>query len=721
MKKNFKNVKRTFTCTSSILLFTSLTLVSSYQSGFAQKQPKLVKAQSVETPTTSVKSTNYQGNRLPLVNTPLIKLPVTTIKPKGWLHEYLIRQKNGLTGNLGNISAWLQKKDNAWLSKDGKGQYGWEEVPYWLKGYANIGYILNDQSMIHESQVWLNGVLNSQREDGNFGPVHLENGVEDFWPKMIMLYCLQSYYEYNHDPKILSFMTKFFEYQKQYSEDKFLKLYWQGLRGGDNLHSVLWLYNQTGESWLLDLAQKIHKCSVSWENRNTEYKEPNHEKKNGQKWPEWFNLLPDWHNVNIAQGYREPATYYQVSHNTQNLRNSYDVFRIIREYFGQVPGGLFGSDEVARPGYDDPRQGMETCGMVEEMNSSENMLRITGDIFWADQTENVAFNSFPAATMADFKSLRYITSPNMVLNDSKNHAPGINNTGPFLMMNPFSSRCCQHNHTQGWPYFNENMWMATQDNGLAAVLYGANEVSAKVGNGQMVKIEEVSNYPFEENITFMIHIEKATEFPFYLRIPEWAKGAEIFLNNKKIETKTIAGQFVKLTSKWEQNDRITLKLPMKVNLTAWQKNKNSVSVNYGPLTFSLKIQENYIQKSSTETAIGDSRWQENVETKDWPSYEIQPASAWNYGLSASTLSLSPNAVKLLKKPWPKNNFPFTLEDCPISLEVDAKKIEDWQLDQYGLCAVLPLSHVQTKSPTEKVKLIPMGAARLRISSFPTVK
>jgi hypothetical protein len=64
----------------------------------------------------------------------------------------------------------------------------------------------------------------------------------------------------------------------------------------------------------------------------------------------------------------------------------------------------------------------------------------------------------------------------MVLNDAENHSPGIDNAGPFLMMNPFSSRCCQHNHAQGWPYFSENLFMATPDNGAAAVIYSASEV-----------------------------------------------------------------------------------------------------------------------------------------------------------------------------------------------------------------------------------------------------
>ena len=48
------------------------------------------------------------------------------------------RQRDGLCGNLDEISVWLQKDDNAWLSPDGKGKYGWEEVPYWLRGYIQL-------------------------------------------------------------------------------------------------------------------------------------------------------------------------------------------------------------------------------------------------------------------------------------------------------------------------------------------------------------------------------------------------------------------------------------------------------------------------------------------------------------------------------------------------------------------------------------------------------
>ncbi|MGG6549510.1 UNVERIFIED_CONTAM: glycoside hydrolase family 127 protein, partial [Prevotella sp. 15_C9] len=80
----------------------------------------------------------------------------------------------------------------------------------------------------------------------------------------------------------------------------------------------------------------------------------------------------------------------------------------------------------------------------------------------------------------DFRALRYITSPNHVISDSKNHHPGIDNSGPFLSMNPFSSRCCQHNHAQGWPYYAEHLVLATTDGGVATALYSACQATVKV-------------------------------------------------------------------------------------------------------------------------------------------------------------------------------------------------------------------------------------------------
>jgi DUF1680 family protein len=159
------------------------------------------------------------------------------------------------------------------------------------------------------------------------------------------------------------------------------------------------------------------------------------------------------------------------------------------------------------------------------------------------------------------------------------------NSGPFLMMNPFSSRCCQHNHAQGWPYYAENLWMATPDNGLAAVIYSASSVTAKVGDGTEIQINESGNYPFEEKLTFTLSTPKTVEFPLYLPIPGWASTATIRINGEEVAVSAQAGRYVKITRNWMDNDQVTLDLPMQLRLTNWSQNHNSVSVNYGPLTF----------------------------------------------------------------------------------------------------------------------------------------
>ena len=678
----------------------------------------------VERPDMSTKNDHYLSNRAPLQPSALIKLPVGSIEPEGWLKVYLEKQRDGLTGQLGQISAWLQKEDNAWLSKDGTGKWGWEEVPYWLKGYANLGYILQDEQMITEAEIWLEAVINSQRKDGNFGPKRFRNdGSIDFWGNMIMLYCLKSYYEYSGDERVIDLMTNYFKFQLAYPEDKFLTLYWQKIRGGDNLHTVLWLFNRTGDKFLLELAEKIHRNTADWTSRGHSLDFIHCRKVKREtldKWPDWFGDQIDWHNVNHAQCFKEPAQYYLLSGDKTDLGAAYENFFIMREHFGQVPGGMFGADENARPGYDDPRQGIETCGIVEQMNSDEHMLRITGDPFWADHAEEVAFNTYPAATMPDFRSLHYITAPNMVLCDHENHHPGIDNRGPFLMMNPFSSRCCQHNHAQGWPYYAENLWMATPDNGLLAALYSASTVTARVGNGTEVSIRETTNYPFEEQVKLVIESDKSVVFPLYIRIPAWCNNAGLRINGKAIPAAIEAGKYVRIEQEWKQGDEIVITFPMELGVKIWVKNHNSASVNYGPLTFSLRISEEYRRKDSEETAIGDSKWQNGVDKGMWPSWEIHPVSAWNYGLIYDPDNLE-ESFEVVKGEWPADNFPFTTESVPIRIKAKGKRIPEWQLDEHKLCGELLDSPVVSKERTEDIELIPMGAARLRISAFPVIK
>jgi len=637
-------------------------------------------------PDTTETNRHYLGYKAPLVNTPFIKLPVGSIEPKGWLLKELELMADGYFGHLGEISQFLVKENNSWLSTDGTGDHGWEELPYWLKGYSNLAWILGRDEMKDEARSWIDAVFESQQEDGWFGPDKGRTGAatdltgrEDLWPNMIMLFILQDYYSYSKDKKVIKLMTRYFDYLMTIPEDKFLVGYWPANRGGDLLYSIYWLYNHTENPALLDLAAKVHRKSVNW-----------------------TDGIPDWHNVNMSQSFGEPATWYLQSRDEQHMKAAERNFNEIRSLYGQVPGGMFGSDENCRKGYTDPRQAIETCGMVEMMLSTETLLAITGDPAWADRCEDVAFNSYPAALTADKKALRYLTSPNQVQSDAVSKSPGVQNGGPMFLMSPHRHRCCQHNQGHGWPYFAQHLWLATADNGLAAVLYAENEVEAKVGYDTKVKISVDTKYPFEEEIRFRIKTKKSVRFPLYLRIPAWCSTPEVKMNGKSIMHQPASG-YIKIELWWKSGDEITLNLPMKVGTRTWEANKNSVSVDYGPLTFSLKIEENYVREGGTD---------------EWPTWEIFPASQWNYGLA---LTCNPeNDFRVIKKDYPENDMPFTHEGAPIEIKTSGALIPDWGMDETNLVKELPVSPVVTDQPRQEVTLIPMGAARLRVSAFPVL-
>ncbi len=642
----------------------------------------------VQRPDTSQASELYAGNRPPLLASPLIKLPVGKVKPQGWLLRQLQLEAEGFTGHLPELSRFLREEDNAWLSPKGEGHSGWEEVPYWLKGFGDLGYLLDDKRIIKEARKWIEAALASQRGDGWFGPrsnlVNASRGskkIPDVWPNMIMLNVLQSYYEYSGDKRVPELMTRYFRWESKVPEEDFLPPFWQQQRAGDNMLSVYWLYNRTGDERLLELATKIQRNMAPWSKE-----------------------VASWHGVNICQCFRAPGTYYMQSKDPAHLNATESRYGTVMGLYGQVPGGMFGADENCRPGYSGPRQAAESCSMAEMMLSDEILLGVTGDLKWADRCEEVTFNSWPPCMTPDLKALHYLTAPNMVLCDRHNKSPGVQNGGPMLLYDPHRHRCCQHNIAHGWPKFTEHLWMATPGDGLAAVLYAPCKVTAKVGDGTEVTIREDTRYPFHETITLTLSTPKPVSFPLYLRVPRWCGAATVEVNDEGAHVEPGRQGYLRIDRKWSDGDTVRLQLPMTIAITKWAKNRHSVSVGRGPLSYSLKIGEKYVRTGGTDK---------------WPALEIHPTTPWNYGLVLDEKDPA-RSFEVAQKPWPQDNQPFEAEAAPIALRARAKKIPAWQLDDLGLVGPLQQSPARSEEPTETVTLIPMGCARLRIAAFPTI-
>jgi hypothetical protein len=643
----------------------------------------------------------YVSNREPLKENPFLLLPLGSVKAEGWLHEMLLRQKNGSTGKLDELYPLVMGNNNGWLGGDGD---QWERGPYWIHGLITLAYLLEDEELINKTTPWVEWALNSQKPSGYFGPdkdypnlkgVQRTNSA-DWWPRMVVLKILQQYYSATEDARVIEFMRNYFKYQLETLPETPLDnwTFWARYRGGDNLMVVYWLYNITGDKFLLDLAEIIHAQTFDYTYRFLE--------------TDLIRNQENIHCVNLAQGIKEPAVYYQQSKDDKHIESIKKAFADIKRYSGQ-PQGMYGGDEALRNNI--PTNGVELCSVVELMFSLENILAITGEIPFADHLERIAYNALPAQVTDDFMERQYFQQANQVHVTREDRNFSLNHGGTDICFGLLTGYpCCTSNMHQGWPLFVQNLWYATPDRGLAALLFAPSTVTALVGDSTKVTITEETNYPFEENIRFNFSMDENSpaNFPFRLRIPEWCTSAKVEINGE-IYSRPEGNQVIKIERNWKNNDVVELTIPAEIKLNRWYE--NSVSVDLGSLNFVLKIEEN---------------WEKVVNTKD-PEvfgnhyYKVTAASSWNYGLVDVPKEEIKNNYRIIREVNP-GSFPWNLQNTPVRIETKAKKIQDWKL-YYGSAGPLPYSIQLGQNTSEKeevVTLIPYGCSSLRISEFPLV-
>ena len=550
-----------------VLLSLGISLL--YLAGFAQLK----------------RNSYYVTNQAPLLAQPYTALPLGAIRPKGMLLKMLELQRDGLTGHLDSIYKVVCGDNNGWLGGTGD---GWERGPYWIDGLVPLAYILDDQQLKAKAQKWIEWSIQSQREDGYFGPKPLPEGYkqikgtqqdkrEDWWPKMVMLKVFQQYYTATKDERIIKLMTNYFKYQLKTLPEKKLGFitFWAEQRGGDNLAIVYWLYNITKEKFLLELAETIHKQTFDWTGIYS-----------GDVIRR-LNPMPDLHCVNVAQGLKEPVIYYQQHPEQKYLDAVKKGLAVLKDCHGFV-NGMYGGDENLHG--NDPTQGSELCSAVEMMYCFESILPVTGDVYYADYLEKIAYNVLPTQSTDDYMRKQYFQQANQVLITDVERNFFNDKNARICFGTTSGYPCCLTNMHQGWPKFVQNLWYATADNGIAALVYGPSQVTAKVANGEEVTITETTGYPFKEKIQFAFQTKSKISFPFHMRIPKWCNAPTVTVNGKTIESKA-KNNIIVIDREWSEGDQVELNLAMDFRYSRWAE--SSLGIERGPLVYALKIKEEW--------------------------------------------------------------------------------------------------------------------------------
>lgn len=638
----------------------------------------------------------YSTTETAKVKPALLPLPPGAVSPKGWLRDWALDAANGITGHLDEYSSTFGQ---AWkgysfpargANTDGTG-WPLEQSSYWLDGAVRLAYILNDAALIEKVRTRLDtvvsGVLNGGESFIYWRPKSALDNEFNNWAHSHMGRALVAYYQATGDPRILKALVKVY---RDYPLPD-LRNGFDAVSGSVNIDAMVDTYLMSGDRAVLDRALKYAE--------RTAYRDV------AARWLQ--SDVPPGHNVIFYENIRVPALLYPWTGNKDDLTASLKAIEWHDQHH-MLPMGL-SSGEEWHAGIGATRN-VETCDVAASIWTYLWMLRITGDAGYSDRIERVFFNAGPASVDRDFKTMCYYQSPNRYSTKLPKEEPQYPGAQSYRFTNiGHSVLCCVGNLNRVIPSYIMHMWMATMDGGLEATLYGPSEVRARVAGGVPVRVEMATSYPFEETVTLTIKPETEVAFPLYLRIPTWCRDPEIRVNGKTVRTAAAKGSFVKIARTWRLDDRVTLRLPMRLMVvkgreTAYPQipyfakgrtlakqtamDSPYASVYLGPLLFAIPIPDN------------------------GPNQEA-PGGHYNYALDVRP-DQSRHDVKVIRHAMPAK-WTWSL-DAPIQLSVKVKEF-DWQPTE-----LQPLpKDVITAGKSAKVLLAPYGCTKFRVSMLPVTQ
>ncbi|GAB3612520.1 glycoside hydrolase family 127 protein [Humibacter ginsengisoli] len=241
----------------------------------------------------------------------------------------------------------------------------------------------------------------------------------------------------------------------------------------------------------------------------------------------------------------------------------------------------------------------ESCANIGMILWSERMLAITGDARYADVVELVAYNSLLAGVGLSGTDYFY-TNPLRQVRELPYalRRPGDTALHPTPAPPPSDARlrqeylscfCCPPNTARTLARLHELAGSVSRG-GAYVHLYGGAELRFEQGS-RMLAVREISDYPWDELVTFTVTEVVDGGMPFHARIPGWARSARLSVNGETVPNPA-SGRYAVIDREWRIGDTIDLLLPMPVRILRAnrlaEEITNQVAVQRGPVVYCLE-------------------------------------------------------------------------------------------------------------------------------------
>lgn len=648
---------------------------------------------------------------------PFFAFPAKDTWPEGWLHHLLRAQADGLSGHVHEIWKDLSD-DSAWLGGNGE---AWERGPYYLDGLVPLAWLLDDPLLQLRKQKWVEALLAGRRLDGNFGPVR----NPDIWPRFVAMKALFQEYESSRDSRIPEMLLGYCRFLDRTLE-KNPPHFWASARSLEPLGVIFRLEEMFPDPFWDSLVSKLRAGMIDWFSlfRDFPYPEPTANylsrglfriarkflipldearkkslkpqpplsadavRKAGSK--RTNRVMLETHGVNLAMALKYPAWYGRWSGNEALESLGKQGFETILLHHG-LPIGAFSGDEHLSG--TSPSQGAELCEIAEMMFSFEEALRATGDVWYADRLEILAYNAFPSTFTPDMCRHQYVQQPNQIAADLRiRDFYDTDRDGNVYGLAP-NYGCCLANLHQGFPKFALHQILG-EESGIVIAGYAPCALTSRFGE-EPFTLRIFGDYPFRDRA--LLRWEDSPRIPLSLRLRIPADTtAEISVNG--VSRGSFPSGWTVFRERWNPGDEISLAFdrPLRTVRNA----DGSVSFWKGCLLLARPI------IGKTAVIRGKPPFTDIAMEGTDPRWNAAP---WLIDGVPDLESAEENSL---------SSQPFSGDPPPLKFIFSGARVENWKKRHHSAG---PVPDSPVPGGDMKIELVPYGCTNLRISAFPALR
>lgn len=634
-------------------------------------------------------------------------LPLGEVKPEGWIYDIMKQDiQTGFVAFLDDLAPDIMKGDDLFNTtrrnnvKDipdvgdqvltgaaweiSMQWWTGETLGNWWDGYMQNAFLTDEKPAKEKIDKIVNYIISTQDADGYIGIYGPElrynhkgsNG--ELWTQTTVFRMLLGYYELTKDKKILEAVEKAMALTiKEYGPEG-KSPFNVGVDYGGVTHGLMMTdvcetlfritHKQVYSDYAVYLYQEFSRYPIARAMNDVRYEYLLNDSLFQSHSAHTYEHLRSLINAYYATGYPELEEAYNMA-----------LFKVGKTI---LPSGAgFGNEWLNKESSKPDSTGAEVCGMFELGGFFESALQKSGNPRFGDMTEKITFNGIMGSRNQDGTGLVYCKTDNCYVLNKKSPQSGFLHDDPRYKYSPThadAAVCCNPSYSKHFPQYVRNMWMKAED-GLAAVLYGPSTVSTTIDN-KTIAIEEVTNYPLSDQVTFTISAQDPIETSIYLRIPGFSPNMVVAASQKEVVREN---GFYKVSGAWKNGDRIEVNFNNTVEVNP--SNNNTAYLQRGPVVFAYKIPFN----------------KENIKDYAIPGFTDYFAFASDTSYTDLILVVSKTGESSIEYKEPE-------------IPADANP---WYRNDTYVETIMMDSKTHEK---KEVHLVPMGNTVLRRVTFPTI-